>query len=413
MYSSFEELKACPKACNDLVIQSKEIFKCVAGESLLSELTNNRDTRGVIHLVLDAKQQEGGVIRVRRAGIIDNLGVINCQTLEGKESCPDSMFDDILLGEIRNAICMNQCGAWSLQQGSSFIRSRDEARKSLESWLVSILMKSFFNQLGSYTGNYTYYNGKKEPIVLQTRGFNEITPSTAHYRVVTTPANGSTPASSTLVNITGDIAGENNIQAKDKLTLSVIRQLKSLVFNDNNICGNQMLDRYGVQYVLFLHPTQIADLKSDPEWRNWICCADQKGPNNRLTTGAEGVIDGILIKSSEYVPYGVKPNGEPNLNVRRAILAGVDAVSLAIGGYKMVQDGNIVSVPFKLDYGYRDFNHYSALAISAIFGLKKTRFNNKDASALVISSYVPDSNVDNSVYSIDTNSSLVTNKKGS
>lgn len=390
MSNGFNEFIACPKTQEDLKVQSNEVFKCLTRESLISNLMNDNKTKGVIHLVTTAQSQAGNVVAVRRLMPLDNLGVINCETLEGKEACSDNDYDYIRLGMLRNAQCIKTCGVWDLQR-QGFKRTRDEALSSLKDWLLTMILKSMFNQLGSYTGAYTYYNGKKETIVPQLKGFNEIEPSTSHYKVITTPANGNNSMTSVLANITNNPGGEDTLQAKDKLTLSAIRQLKAIMANDNNICGNGMLNTEGAQYILFLHPSQVAALKADPEWRAWVCCADEKGKNNRLTSGAEGTIDGIVLRTSDLVPYGLHADGTPNTNVRRAILVGVDAVELALGGKDITKSsGKIERVMFKLDYSERDYGNYGALAISSIFGLKKTRFNNKDTSTLVISSYVED-----------------------
>lgn len=413
-FSNAKDFIACPDTSCDLVIQSKEIFKCLATDSLLANLINDQKTKNILRIVTDGNGQPGSSVRIRRQGQLIGPGVTNCETLEGKEVCPDDDFENVELGLVRQALCMNVCGYWGLQE-RGFLRTRNETVDSLKDWLLSLFLKSFFNQLGSYTAAETVYNGKKVEIVKQYRGFNKVTPSSAHYRVVTTEATGTKPATSELVNITGNISGENDIANKDKFTVSALRQLIAVKTSDTNVCGGKPLDPNGYKYILFLHPSQVADLKADPEWQKWVCCADDKGDKNRLTTGALGVMDGIILKSSELVPPGVYTDGTPNLTVRRAILAGADAAVLAIGGYKMGSDGRLVQVPFKLDYETRDYNAYTALGISTVFGLKKTTFNGKDSSVMLISSRVShpatiteaDTNAD-----ADTDVNANTKKKG-
>lgn len=359
---------------------------CLLKDSVLSQIISDKRTSGLLRFDFTLNKTAGSKLRIRRMAPLDSLGVTNCETLVGREQCPTDDFEEMEIGALREARCLQECGFWEYQK-EGFARTRDQALSSLKDWLLKMIMRSFFNQIGGYTGSYTYYGGKRYPLVPQLRGFNLVSAPTAHYKVVTTPASGTTPASSTLVKIAGNPAGEATIAEKDKFTMSALKQLVPLMFSDNNICGTQKLNEYGVKYVLFLHPTQLADLKADPEWRQWICCADEKGEKNRLTTGAEGIIDGILIKTSDLVPYGVNSDGTPDLNVRRAILVGVDAAVLAIGGYKMRVDGKVkdAKVPFALKYDTFDYEWQTNLAIAAIFGLKKTTFNGKDSSVMVIS----------------------------
>lgn len=353
-------------------------------DSVLSQIISDKKTSSLLRFDFTLTNTPGAALRMRRTRGLQGLGVINCETLDGKEECPDDDIEEMRIGLSRDAVCLLECGTWEYQS-KGFVRKREEGLRMLRDWLLRMIMRSFFNQLGGYTGAYTYYDGKRYPLVPQLRGHNLVSAPTSHYRVVTTPANGTTPASSTLVNIAGNPAGEAAIAEKDKFTMSALKQLVPLMFSDNNICGTQKLNEYGVKYVLFLHPTQLADLKADPEWKSWICCADEKGDKNRLTTGAEGIIDGILIKTSDMVPYGVNSDGTPNLNVRRAILAGVDAAVLALGGYKAKIDGKEKNVPFTLSYTVKDHDFKTYLAMSAIFGLKKNTFNGKDSSIMVIS----------------------------
>lgn len=376
---------------------------CLLQDSVLSQIVSDTRTSGLLRFDFTLGKTAGSKLRMRRTAPLKGLGVTNCETLVGREECPNDDMEEMEIGALREAICLLECGFWQYQE-QGFARSRDQALAALKDWLLKMIMRSFFNQLGGYTGSYTYYNGEKVDLVRQIRGFNLVTAPTAHYRVTTTPASGTTPASSILQSIAGQPAGEEAIVAADKFTMSALKQLVPLMFSDNNICGTQKLNEYGVKYVLFLHPTQLADLKADPEWRQWICCADEKGDKNRLTTGAEGIIDGILIKTSDMVPYGVDANGKPILTVRRAILAGVDAAVLAIGGYKMRVDGKVQKVPFALKYDVFDYEWRTNLAIAAIFGLKKSTFNDKDTSVMVISTHADSNFTPDSYVNINTNS---------
>lgn len=386
-YNSPAEFIACPKVRCDLVAQSQYIMTCLIKDSVLSQIVSDKRTSGLLRFDYTLGKTAGSKLRMRRSGPLKGLGVTDCETLVGKEECPNDDMEEMEIHALRHAECLLKCGFWEYQK-EGFVRTRDQALVQLKDWLLKMIMRSFFNQLGGYTGAYTYYDGERLPLVKQLRGMNLVTAPTAHYKVVTTPASGTTPASSALVNIAGNPAGEAAIAEKDKFTMSALKQLVPLMFSDNNICGTQKLNEYGVKYVLFLHPTQLADLKADPEWKSWICCADEKGDKNRLTTGAEGIIDGILIKTSDMVPYGVNADGTPNLNVRRAILAGVNAAVLAIGGFKMRTDGKVAqNVPFALEYETFDYKWKTDLALAAIWGLKKNTFNGKDTSVMVIPTY--------------------------
>jgi N4-gp56 family major capsid protein len=175
----------------------------------------------------------------------------------------------------------------------------------------------------------------------------------------------------------GLVAGDTTaVIAADKITYKCIVQLKSYA-KDNYIRG--VRGKGGDEmYHMFVTPTQMSDLKLDPDFLANVRNAGVRGEGNSLFAGSSSLmVDGVMIHEFRHVfntsraltgtstnagAAGYKWGANANIDGARALFCGAQALALAdIGNPEMVED--------EFDYGNRP-----GISIGKIFGLRKPRF---------------------------------------
>ena len=137
-------------------------------------------------------------------------------------------------------------------------------------------------------------------------------------------------------------------------------------------------------FVCFLHPYQVTDLRTDTTSGNWFDVqskAMQGGrvSDNPIFTGALGVYNGVILHEANRVPL-TSTTTSSNSNTRRALLCGAQA---GVVGFGRENGMNRMTWQEELfDYG-----NQLGVSAGAIFGVKKTRFNNKDFGTIVVPTY--------------------------
>lgn len=162
--------------------------------------------------------------------------------------------------------------------------------------------------------------------------------------------------------VAGDTAA---IAAADKIAYKTIVQLKAFA-KDNYIRG--VRGKGGDEmYHMFVTPTQMADLKLDPDFLANVRNAGVRGESNSLFAGSSSLmVDGVMIHEFRHV-YNTsrattKWGAGGNVEGARALFCGAQALGMAdIGNPEMVED--------EFDYGNRP-----GISIGKIFGFRKPKF---------------------------------------
>jgi N4-gp56 family major capsid protein len=130
-------------------------------------------------------------------------------------------------------------------------------------------------------------------------------------------------------------------------------------------------------YAMFLHPYQVTSLRTNTSTGQWqdIQKSVIQGGNsedNPIFTGALGVYNGVVLHESVRIP--TSPN---NSSVKRAVLCGAQAASIAFGrGYGK----NTFSWKEELF----DYDNQLGVAAGAQAGMVKTRFDGSDYGTVVV-----------------------------
>lgn len=142
------------------------------------------------------------------------------------------------------------------------------------------------------------------------------------------------------------------------------------------------------RYVLLMNPDQEFQLRTSQGTNSWTelqkAAATAEGSKNKLFTGALGMIDNIVLHSHKSAIRFSDYGASGDLPAARAMFLGRQAAVVAYG----TPGGRRLSwQEEEVDYG----NEPTVVA-GMIFGIKKTRFNDRDFGAVAIDTYAKDPN---------------------
>jgi N4-gp56 family major capsid protein len=295
-------------------------------------------------------------------------GVTETQTQEGNEEVITTYTDNVTLGELSNAFRHRTTMA---QQRVPFSLGK-EGNDALADWHAARIDQIAMYHLAGYTpANTLAANG-------QYNGFNTITAPTSGRQLWTEVGTSDDQS----LDSSGDELELNDIDRARELAetggsagLVPMRPIKGLPG--------------GAKYVIFIHPTQQTSLRTSSTTNNWMdlqkaLLQGGKGDESMVWKGGLGIYNETLIVVSNRVPYGVNSStGVAITTVRRAIFCGAQALIMAFGQGFGPEEWRVREETYDYDreYGQNALN---------LFGIKKSVFNSKDFSSIVISSYAAD-----------------------
>jgi len=266
--------------------------------------------------------------------------------LKGNEEKLTTYADNVIIDQRRHAVSAG--GKMSRQRVPFNVRR--EAMDGLSDWAADLMDASFFNQMAGYTAETdTLYTG-----------------------------NNTVTAPSRIIRKTG-LTTDQAVQGDATATFDTT-YIDKIKINGRDF------------YVMFLHPFQVYQLRQSAatagSWADIQKAAIQGGKitDNPIFTGALGVWNGVVLHEANRIPYGVhSTTGAPQTSTRRAVFCGAQAGAMAFGqGYSFEK--------FIWEEEEEDYGNQLGVGGGAIFGLKKTIFNNIDFGTVVATTYSPDPN---------------------
>lgn len=141
-------------------------------------------------------------------------------------------------------------------------------------------------------------------------------------------------------------------------------------------------------YCLLMSPFQEYDLRDEVGEKGWLdvqkAAAGAEGKNNPIFKGGLGMINNIVLHSHESVIRFNDYGAGANVAAARALFLGRQAGVIAYG-----TAGNL---RFTWKEEVDDFGNEPTVAAGIIFGLSKTRFNNRDFGVVAIDTAAKDPN---------------------
>lgn len=303
-------------------------------------------------------------------------GVTSGQVLEGNEEDLTFYDDSLFIEELYHAARVRNKGSIDQQRVPENLRAI--ARNRLSQWWATRMDTTMFLHLCGYTGDAFTRDGQTvDPDLAVYNGNNTIV----------------APSSTRKVYAGGNTADEGLTSATDdKFVLSLIDEAlfkaktSQPMLSPLNINGED-------KYVLFLHPSQVKDLRTDVStsritWydtQKALLQGGQPASKNGIYTGALGEYNGVILHEAFRVCNGVNSStGATVANSKRAVMCGKQAACIAYG---REYSG---SQRFKWEEELFDYKRSLGVGVGAVWGIKKAIFNSKDFGTIVISTYGTD-----------------------
>lgn len=324
----------------------------------------------IIQLKTETQKEPGDSITFALMKKLTGAGFSEGQVAEGQGESLSIYSESVLINELGHVVEIPNNGR-AIDAQRVPIPLRQAAMNGLTTWKQERLSQTFFNHVCGYTpinASGGRYNGNNTVVA----------PSSGRHLWVGSSAYNS----------------DDDLTSADTFDLRYIDYAREMAETASspvrpiNISGDYEAggrDLAGGKYVIYLHPYQVTDLRtntSDGQWMDIHQAALQGGEisKNNIFTDALGMYNNVIIKKSMHVTQGVDADGTAETDVRRAVLLGAQAACVAFG------KGNGPTT-----YGWNEelIDHKRRLEVSTfcIWGLTKTQYDSTDFGTVVVSSY--------------------------
>lgn len=322
----------------------------------------------IIHLKTETQKESGDRVTFPLMKKLTGDGFTEGEVAEGNGESLSLYSDNVLINELGHVVDIPNNGR-SIDAQRVPVNLRDAAKTGLRGWKAERMSTVFFNHVCGYT------------------------PET---RAKFTANNAITaPSRKIVVDSTGPAVNSNDedIASADVFDLSYVDYARELAetgaspirpVNIEGVGGGR--DISGGKYVMYLHPYQVTDLRTNTDTGQWLdiqktALSAKDDSKNPIYTDALGEYNNVILKKANHVTNGVNSStGAAITTVRRAVLLGAQAAVIGFG------KGNGPST-----YAWNEelIDHKRRLEVSIMcqYGIKKTRFDNEDFGVVTVSSY--------------------------
>ncbi len=314
----------------------------------------------LVQMMTETQKGAGDRIRWGIRMLASGDGTTEGETQEGNEESLTRYPDELNINELGHAHRVRWKGTIDMQRIPYDLR--EECFDSLRDWWADRIDTAAFNQLAGNTA------------VTDTKytGFNAtIAPSST--RIIRGNGVANDQSLTTVGTHSFKLSMIDEAVNRAKTASPMIRPIKGL--------GKD------VDYVCFIHPDQVLDLRSDTTTAgNWFDLQGKRlqggdADKSGLYTGALGIYNRTLIVEQTRVPKGIHSGtGAYVNNTRRAIFCGAQSAAWAYG-----KDGGKNKYKWKEELF--DYQRELGVRAEAIFGCKKTVYNSVDYGTIVLSTY--------------------------
>ncbi|WP_375666673.1 N4-gp56 family major capsid protein [Bartonella sp. TT121SHDZB] len=313
-----------------------------------------KGSNSIIQVKTETQKGKGDCVTFSLRAQLSGRGVSEGETLEGNEEALQFLHDKLYINELYHGTRIPNEGTIDSQR--TLFNLREEAKNSLSDWYADRLSLMFFIHACGYTANRLHFEGDLIDLDPLFWGFNApLAPSSK--RIVRPEAK------------TKD--EELTEKAKHSFNLKLIDEAVQSAKLANPKIRPVRVNGESV-YVLYLHPIQVTQLRTNTEAGQWLdiqkAAYTGSRSKNPIFDGSLGMYNGVILRESEHVTNGVKSTDSTRVaGVRRAVLLGAQSVVMAFGKsygdtrYKIEEE----TFDYKREYGF---------GVHTIIGMKKTRF---------------------------------------
>ena len=172
----------------------------------------------------------------------------------------------------------------------------------------------------------------------------------------------------------GSAAADSNIGVNDKLTPTLISEIKAWAVTGGNRSQTPLrpiMIEGKRHYVLLIHPDNGFDLKENSTWQTTQQHANIRGNGNPIFMGALGIWDNVIVHEHENIP-SVTNFGCGSINGSKCVFLGAQSLLWAWG-----KRPTVVAKKF-------DFDNEDAYATGMIYDVAKPVFNSLDYGSVAL-----------------------------
>lgn len=328
------------------------------------------DSNSIIQIKNETSKEAGDKITFPLMKKLTGDGFTEAEIAEGNGESLSLYSDSVVINELGHVVDVPNRGRSIDAQRVPF-NLREAARNGLATWKKERMSVTFFNQVCGYTPETRMkYVGNNAVVA----------PSSGRQLWVDTANNNSD--------------GDENLASDDIMALKYIDYAREMAvtaasplrpINISGVDGGR--DISGGKFVMYLHPYQVTDLRTNTstgQWQDIQKSAMMGGEisKNPIFTDSLGMYNNVILKVANHVTLGANSSTPTTsvANVRRAVLLGAQSCSVAFG------KGNGPTT-----YGWNEelIDHKRRLEVSmmTMWGMKKMQFASTDFSTIVVSSY--------------------------
>ncbi|MET3560789.1 N4-gp56 family major capsid protein [Bartonella japonica] len=328
---------------------SNEVLKATKIAPLIGKSSNS-----IIQLYNETHKSAGDSVTFSLLVNLFGDGVTQGETLEGNEEALQFMNDRLVINELLHAARVANDD--SIDQQRILPNLRKKAKEGLVRWYANRLSIMFFLQVCGYTARTISVDGRELYIKPVHYGFNEIM----------------APSSERIIRPDGKTKDEDlTDKAKHSFSLKLIDEavkqakLANPQISPVHINGDDV-------YVLYLHPTQVMQLRTNTAAGEWLDIQKSvyatSRAKNPIFDGSLGMYNGVVLREAIHVTHGVNStNNTAVKSVRRAVFLGAQSAIIGFGK-------NHSATNYTLKEEYFDYEREFGVAAKTLIGMKKTRF---------------------------------------
>lgn len=329
----------------------------------------------VINVKTETNKSAGDKITCGLVMSLTGDGVTEGGVLEGNEESLTTYDDSLFINELRHATRVKNKGSIDQQRVPENLRKI--GRNRMAQWYATRMDTTMFLHLCGYDGaSFSRDNQTVDPSKAVYNGNNSIIAPTSG-RIIRANDESTDQAmnSASTHRFVLELIDEAVLTAKTATPY----------INPINVGGEDM-------YVMFLHPSQVKDLRTDAStsritWFDVQKARIQGGEKNRnpIFTGALGYYNGVILHEAYRVTNGVNSSSSAQVaNTKRAVLCGAQAATVAWGREAKG------STKYKWTEELFDYENQLGIGLAANWGLKKCVYNSSDFSTVVVGSWGAD-----------------------
>lgn len=343
----------------------KAVWAQSINENPLSQFVSE-SKNALIYQHTELEKQKGSRLTFGIRRLMTARGISGDNILEGNEEALNFFNDDIFIDQLRHA---TRSGGKMSEQRVPF-NLRNEGTDALGLWMADRNHLAMMNHLCA--------NVAQSDTVFT--GFNSVTAIDANHVIADSDRTIGDQSLSASVN-----AFDIRLIDACKVRAETLRFLSPTESNINplKIDGDD-------KYVMFLHPTQVRDMRNRTDAGQWldITKAVWQGSKsmNPIYDGALGEYNSVILKPSVHVQQGLdSTTGASVTNTRRAVFCGAQAACIAYGGDGESSVGKYYEELF-------DYGNQLGIEAGLIWGCKATTFNSTQSHGrIVVPTYAADS----------------------